>query len=84
MEVVLCNMELLQVAIGEIHTKVIDIKDKAEMNDAMAAFMTDISNDIRNLQSMWPNLHVNLQSELVDKVEGDNLVEFDDGEILTI
>ena len=77
-------MELLQVAIGEIHTKVIDIKDKAEMNDAMAAFMTDISNDIRNLQSMWPNLHVNLQSELVDKVEGDNLVEFDDGEILTI
>ena len=42
-------MELLQVAIGEIHTKVIDIKDKAEMNDAMAAFMTDISNDIRNL-----------------------------------
>ena len=77
-------MELLQVAIGEIHTKVIDIKDKAEMNDAMAAFMTDISNDIRNLQSMWPNLRVNLQSELVDKVEGDNLVEFDDGEILTI
>ena len=70
-------MELLQVAIGEIHTKVIDIKDKAEMNDAMAAFMTDISNDIRNLQSMWPNLRVNLQSELVDKVEGDNLVEFD-------
>ena len=77
-------MELLQIEIGEIHTKVIDIKDKAEMNDAMAAFMTDISNDIRNLQSMWPNLHVNLQSELVDKVEGDNLVEFDDGEILTI
>ena len=77
-------MELLQVAIGEMHTKVIDIKDKAEMNDAMAAFMTDISNDIRNLQSMWPNLRVNLQSELVDKVEGDNLVEFDDGEILTI
>ncbi len=24
---------------------------------------------------MWPNLRVNLQAELVDKVEGDNLVE---------
>ena len=49
----------------------------------MAAFMTDISNDIKKLQSKWPNLRVNLQAELVDKVEGDNLVEFNHGERLT-
>ena len=79
-EVVMRNLELLQV---EIHATVIHVNEKIEMNDAMAEFMTDISTGIRNLHSKWPNLRVNLQAELVDKVEGDNLVEFNHGERLT-
>ena len=72
-EVVMRNMELLQVAIGKIHAKVIDVKEKAQMNDAITAFMTHISTGIKDLQSKWPNLRVDVQAELTDKVEGEIL-----------
>ena len=81
-EVVLRNMELLQVAIGEIHGRAINLKEKTQMNNAINKFMTNLSNDLKTLKSEWPSLHVNLQAELVDKVEGDNLVEFNHGERL--
>lgn len=73
-EVVLHNLELLQVAIGEVHE---------QMNYAINKFKANLSKEIKTLQSKWPSLRVNLQAELVDKVEEDNLVEFNHGKILT-
>ena len=85
-EVVLRNMEVLQVAIGEIHLQTIDVIDTNQMNDAMATFMERLSYELDVLKSKVPGIKISydLQGEVSEDEEADiekeklGEIEFDD------
>ena len=65
-EIVLRNMELLQVAIGQIHTQTIDVVDRSKVNDALSSFMNLVSKGLKTLQSTFPGIE--LQYEFQGKI----------------
>lgn len=59
-EIVMRNMELLQVAIGEIHEQVLDDADPDEISDAMASLVMDLSKVLSSFQSKVSGVRFNL------------------------
>ena len=77
-EGVLRNVEVLQVAIGEIHVQTLDVKDSEKANEAMALLMKDLSKAFDSFQSKMSGIEFNFKSQIVEKPKQGNIVGFTD------
>ena len=63
---VLQNMELMQVAIGEIHVQTISVQDTLGENEILASFLDNMSDELKTLKTNIPSMNVNVH--INDKV----------------
>lgn len=82
-EVVLRNVELLQVAIGDIHLQVLDEVDSEKVNDAMTSLMHDLSRIFQVFQSKVSGVSCNIQGQIGEESKEGGILEFRDIEALT-
>lgn len=87
-EIILKNMEVLQVAIGEIHENVINVRkeanlEKIQYNDALTMFMASLSMELKALETKLPGVRIDFKAQLVDEDKEDNIVEFNHDERLS-
>lgn len=75
-EVVLYNMELLKVAIGEVQVQTTDIFNAAQMGDAMNSFTKNLSTELKSLQTKVPGLYVDLQAHISKPVKEAYMMQF--------
>ena len=79
-EGVLRNIEILQVAIGEIHVQTLDAIDSEKVNDATKSLMKSLSQAFNEFHSKVSQLEfdVNFEGHIVEKVEETDIVQCDD------
>ena len=79
-EGVMRNMEVLQVAIGEIHEQVLDDADPDAISDAMTSLVKDLSKVFDSFHSKVSGVRFkfNLKSNIVEVVTDMEVVSFDD------
>lgn len=79
-EIVMRNLEILQVAIGEIHAQVLDEVDSMKVNDAVMSLMKDLSKSVASFQSKASGLGLNIDvhSRISENIETDGVLEFSD------
>ena len=85
--VLLYNMEIMQVAIGEIHVQTIDVVDHVDGNLEIQESLKDLAGGFKRLKSNIPNLHLNLNrngSSSAGREGSENIVEFDQCTALTV
>ena len=79
-EILLRNLESLQVAIGGIHEKIIDVPDMKQSQNALKSFTEHISSGLKLLHSKIPGLSIKLQAQILDAADvrnETNIVCFD-------
>lgn len=76
-EVVLRNLEVLQVAIGDIHGQVMDVVDPKPINEATASFIKYVSDGLKKLQSKLPGFQLDFQGKLLENDQEEDIVVFD-------
>lgn len=81
--IVLHNLELLQVAVGEIHIQTMNVVDPSQMSEAITSFMKTLSHGLKTLTSKVPGLNIDLYGEIVKQIEEENMIDFGDCETLT-
>jgi len=69
LKVMLKNLEILQVAIGDVHVQTLDVKDEIEGNERMKACMNTASDALQNisLQGILVNLKINSPERDLEK-----------------
>ena len=77
-EILLRNLEVLQVAVGEIHGLTLDVVDTTQMSEAIDSFMKNISSELKILESKVPGLDINLRAEIIKRIENEEIVAFHD------
>ena len=77
-EGVLRNVEVLQVAIGEIHGQTLETVDSDKVNAAMAALKNNLSKAFESFQSEVSGFSINLQSQIGEEQKETSMVEFAD------
>ena len=76
-ECLLHNLELLQVAIGDIHIKTLDVNDPASTNHMVKSAIQDLSRILKLLQTQLPGFSVDL-SQLGNEGKVWSLPDFQD------
>ena len=84
-EGVMRNMELLQVAIGEIHQQLLDTTDPHKVSNTMALFMKELSKSLKSFHSKVSGvgLNVDLKSNVAEAEKDADINSFDNCTTLT-
>ena len=82
-EGVLRNLEVLQVAIGEIHMQLLDVVESELVNNAITSLVKDLSKTIYEFQSKVSGFVVDFQGQIVEQAKEASLVNFYDCAALT-
>jgi len=75
--ILMTNLEILQVAIGDLHSQTIDVNDCIEGSHTIDQSVELVSKELEKLQSLGINLRLNLNVS-TQKEETENVPEFDD------
>ena len=82
-EGVLQNVEVLQVARGEIHEQTLEALDSVTVEAAMRSLKNDLLNEFKAFQSKVSGIKCNFQSQIGDEPKDRNKAESTDCSVLT-
>ena len=77
-EGLLRNMEVMQVAIGELHVETLDVADSEKVNDAMTFLKKDLLKAFHSFQSKVPRVKFQFQTQIAEERKEGSIVEFAD------
>lgn len=67
-EGVLRNLEVLQVAIGEVHSEILEALNFQKFDDAMESLQTNITDCFKTLELQLPGIHFKLKAIISSKI----------------
>jgi len=79
------NMELMQVAIGEIHAQTFDVEDPLERNELVSSCMKNINEELKRLKTIVPSMNISLilNGKVSNEERESSIVNFQDVEKLS-